>query len=56
MKTEPVQTIEIRYIPEDKGYIAVAMDQAWCKSFGETPQEALLQLLIARYYHENRGY
>ena len=40
--------INIFYNDEDKGYIADIPDLAHCSAFGETPEEALEQALIAK--------
>jgi predicted RNase H-like HicB family nuclease len=40
--------INIFYSEEDGGYIADIPDLAHCSAFGETPEEALLQALIAK--------
>ena len=40
--------INIFYSDEDGGYIADIPDLAHCSAFGETPEEALLQALIAK--------
>ena len=39
--------INIFYSPEDAGYIADVPDLWPCSAFGETPQEALAEVLIA---------
>ena len=40
--------INIFYSEEDKGYIADIPDLANCSAFGETPEKALAQALIAK--------
>jgi predicted RNase H-like HicB family nuclease len=40
--------INIFYSDEDEGYIADIPDLAHCSAFGETPEEALKQALIAK--------
>jgi predicted RNase H-like HicB family nuclease len=40
--------INIFYSEEDGGYIADIPDLEACSAFGETPQEALAQLVIAK--------
>lgn len=40
--------INIFYSEEDEGYIADIPDFEMCSAFGETPEEALKQVLIAR--------
>ncbi len=40
--------INIFYSEEDGGYIADIPDLAHCSAFGETPEEALEQALIAK--------
>jgi len=40
--------INIFYSEEDKGYIADIPDLPMCSSFGDTPAEALEELLIAK--------
>jgi predicted RNase H-like HicB family nuclease len=40
--------INIFYSEEDEGYIADIPDLAHCSAFGETPEEALAQALIAK--------
>ena len=40
--------INIFYSEEDGGYIADIPDLAHCSAFGETPEEALKQALIAK--------
>ena len=40
--------INIFYSDEDGGYIADLPDLAHCSAFGETPEEALFQALIAK--------
>jgi predicted RNase H-like HicB family nuclease len=39
--------VTIFYSDEDQGYIAVAPDLKGCSAFGETPQEALIELETA---------
>jgi predicted RNase H-like HicB family nuclease len=40
--------INIFYSEEDEGYIADIPDLVHCSAFGETPEEALTQALIAK--------
>ncbi|MCC6972760.1 MAG: type II toxin-antitoxin system HicB family antitoxin [Anaerolineae bacterium] len=40
--------INIFYSEEDEAYIADIPDFEMCSAFGETPQEALTQVLIAK--------
>jgi len=40
--------INIFYSPEDEGYIADIPDLAVCSAFGETPEEALREVEIAK--------
>jgi predicted RNase H-like HicB family nuclease len=40
--------INIFYSPDDDGYIADIPDFEMCSAFGETQQEALAEVLIAR--------
>jgi predicted RNase H-like HicB family nuclease len=40
--------INIFYSREDKGYIADVPDLKSCSAFGETPEEALKEVLIAK--------
>lgn len=40
--------INIFYSDEDGGYIADIPDLEYCSAFGETPEEALTQALIAK--------
>ena len=40
--------INIFYSGEDEGYIADIPDLKYCSAFGDTPEEALRQLLIAK--------
>ncbi|MBL8156412.1 MAG: type II toxin-antitoxin system HicB family antitoxin [Anaerolineae bacterium] len=40
--------INIFYSPEDEAYIADIPDLKYCSAHGETPQEALEQVLIAK--------
>jgi predicted RNase H-like HicB family nuclease len=40
--------INIFYSEEDEGYIADVPDFAMCSAFGDTPQEALEQVLVAK--------
>ena len=40
--------INIFYSDDDEGYIADIPDFEMCSAFGETPQEALEQVLIAK--------
>ncbi len=40
--------INIFYSEEDEGYIADIPDLRFCSAFGETPEEALQEVLIAK--------
>jgi len=40
--------INLFYSDEDGGWIADIPDLAFCSAFGETPQEALTQVLVAK--------
>jgi predicted RNase H-like HicB family nuclease len=40
--------INIFFSEEDEGYIADLPDLPQCSAFGETPEEALAQLLVAK--------
>lgn len=40
--------INIFYSPEDEAYIADIPDLKYCSAHGETPQEALKEVLIAK--------
>ena len=40
--------INIFYSAEDEGYIADIPDLSLCSAFGETPQEALAEVLVAK--------
>jgi predicted RNase H-like HicB family nuclease len=40
--------INIFYSEEDEGYIADIPDLKYCSAFGETPEEALRELQIAK--------
>jgi predicted RNase H-like HicB family nuclease len=40
--------INIFYSEEDEGYIADIPDLSHCSAFGETPEEALLEVLKAK--------
>lgn len=40
--------INIFYSQEDEGYIADIPDLKYCSAFGETPEEALNEVLIAK--------
>ena len=40
--------INIFYSPDDEGYIADIPDLMHCSAFGETPQQALEEVLIAQ--------
>lgn len=40
--------INIFYSIEDEGYIADIPDLSMCSAFGDTPEEALAELLIAK--------
>ena len=48
MKTKSDYHINLFYSAEDQGYIADMPDLKSCSAFGETPQEALEQVLIAK--------
>ena len=39
--------INIFYSPEDEGYVADTPHLRFCSAFGETPEEALHEVLIA---------
>lgn len=41
--------INIFYSEEDQGYIADIPDLAHCSAFGESPEEALAQALVAKH-------
>ena len=41
--------INIFYSEEDEGYIADIPDLKFCSAFGDTPEEALKEVLIAKY-------
>jgi predicted RNase H-like HicB family nuclease len=40
--------INIFYSDEDNGYIADIPDLQYCSAFGETPEEALTEVLVAQ--------
>ncbi|MEW6233926.1 MAG: type II toxin-antitoxin system HicB family antitoxin [Candidatus Omnitrophota bacterium] len=40
--------INIFYSADDEGYIADIPDLAYCSAFGESPEEALKEVLIAK--------
>ena len=40
--------INIFYSEEDEGYIAEIPDLKYCSAFGDTPEEALNEVLIAK--------
>ncbi|WPF89364.1 hypothetical protein VKI21_18485 [Cyanobacterium aponinum UTEX 3222] len=40
--------INIFYSEEDQGYIADIPDLKFCSAYGETPEEALQEVLIAK--------
>jgi predicted RNase H-like HicB family nuclease len=40
--------INIFYSEEDGGYIADIPDLRYCSAFGDTPQEALAEVLVAK--------
>lgn len=40
--------INIFYNEEDEGYIADIPDLKYCSAFGETPEEALKEVLVAK--------
>ncbi len=40
--------INVFYSEEDEGYIADIPDLKYCSAFGETPEEALHEVLIAK--------
>lgn len=40
--------INIFYSEEDQGYIADIPDLKYCSAYGETPEEALKEVLIAK--------
>ena len=40
--------INIFYSEEDEGYIADIPDLRFCSAFGETPEEALKEVLVAK--------
>ena len=40
--------INIFYSEEDEGYIADIPDLKYCSAFGETPVEALQEVLVAK--------
>lgn len=40
--------INIFYSDEDEGYIADIRDLRYCSAFGETPEDALREVLVAK--------
>ena len=40
--------IDVFYSEDDEGYIANIPDLRYCSAFGETPQDALKEVLIAQ--------
>ena len=40
--------INVFYSEEDEAYVADIPDLKYCSAFGDTPEEALLQVLIAK--------
>ncbi len=48
MKIRSDYHINIFYSAEDKGYIADIPDLKYCSAFGDTPEEALRELKIAK--------
>ena len=40
--------IDVFYSEDDEGYIANIPDLQYCSAFGETPQDALREVLIAQ--------
>ncbi len=48
MKTRKDYHINIFYSEEDKGYIADIPDLKYCSAFGDTPEEALKELKVAK--------
>ena len=40
--------INIFYIDEDGGYVADIPDLPYCSAYGDTPEEALKEILIAK--------
>lgn len=48
MNDIPHYHIDIFYSPEDEAYIATLPDFAMCSAHGDTPQEALEEVLVAR--------
>lgn len=40
--------INIFYSDEDEGYIADIPDLRYCSAFGETPEDALCEVLVAK--------
>ena len=45
--SRPRYPVTIFYSEEDRGYIAVVPDLKGCSAFGDTPQEALMELETA---------
>ncbi|MFB2918801.1 type II toxin-antitoxin system HicB family antitoxin [Aerosakkonema funiforme] len=43
-----VDRINVFYSKEDEGYIADIPDLKYCSAFGETPEEAVREVLIAK--------
>lgn len=48
MKMKADYHINVFYSAEDRGYIADVPDLKSCSAFGETPEEALREVLIAK--------
>ncbi len=48
MKTKSDYHINLFYSAEDGGYIADVPDLKSCSAFGETPQQALHEVLVAK--------
>ncbi|KJU86822.1 Uncharacterized protein family UPF0150 domain protein [Candidatus Magnetobacterium bavaricum] len=48
MRNDMKYAITIFYSEEDKGYIAIVPDLPVCSAFGETEEEALKEIKIAR--------
>jgi predicted RNase H-like HicB family nuclease/uncharacterized protein YegP (UPF0339 family) len=47
----PKYRIEIAWSDEDGGYIANVPDLRYCSAFGETPEDALREVLVATELH-----
>lgn len=43
----PKYHISVFFSPEDKGFIADVPDLKYCSAFGETPEKALREVMIA---------